>query len=77
MRKSGTVLLSLALASASGWVYATGNQARHGAAASAYGSSSMAYDQAGARGAASASAGGGSIARQPSHVTSSGHCWEA
>lgn len=62
MRKSGTVLLSVALASASGWVYATGDQARHGASAGAYGSSSMAYDQAGARGSSSIGAGAGTIA---------------
>ena len=62
MRKSGTLVLSLALASASGWAYATGSQARQGAAASAYGSSPMAYDHAGARGSASMGAGGGLIA---------------
>jgi hypothetical protein len=61
MRKTGTVLLSVALASATGWAVAGGDKARHGAA-SAYGTSSMAYDHSGARGAASASAGGGSIA---------------
>lgn len=62
MRKTGTVLLSFALASTSGWVYATGGDARHGAAASSYGSSSMAHDQAGARGSTAMSAGGGLIA---------------
>ena len=62
MRKTGTMILSVALASASGWVYATGNQAQHGAAAGAYGSSSIGYDRAGVSGSTSIDAAGGLIA---------------